>query len=302
MNETQYNVTNNTINTASVGIPAPEKLNEFIDWWKVVLTTAAISGLLSYYLMVILVLCPVYGACAHIHCFCDGVKNICGWFGEHNSREEPLNPFIDSKELPISTLLKRKQSFCFHVIFWANLAVFISCTVVFFIILADEIGSNTPWMEGIDIAGLAAQFGSQFCAILSCFIFSKVAYAVSTICDDMGKKLARVNRRADDESWDMLLNELRNAHYIPDDNEIAQSRTPHLTTLKKIDQWYVKTVKSSLDPYGTWFAFHWVLYTLTAFLSISYFAEAIIEELYGFNHNKCFHAWEQHYVQTEPCL
>ena len=90
MNETQYNVTNNTINTASVRIPAPEKLNEFIDWWKVVLTTAAISGLLSYYLMVILVLCPVYGACAHIHCFCDGVKNICGWFGEHNSREEPL--------------------------------------------------------------------------------------------------------------------------------------------------------------------------------------------------------------------
>ena len=167
--------------------------------------------------------------------------------------------------------------------------MFISCTVVFFIILADEIGSNTPWMEGIDIAGLAAQFGSQFCAILSCFIFSKVAYAVSTICDDMGKKFARVNRRADDESWDMLLNELRNAHYIPDDNEIAQSRTPHLTTLKKIDQWYVKTVKSSLDPYGTWFAFHWVLYTLTAFLSISYFAEAIIEELYGFNHNKCFH-------------
>ena len=28
---------------------------------------------------------------------------------------------------------------------------------------------------------------------------------------------------------------------------------------------------------------------LTAFLSISYFTEAIIEELYGFNHNKCFH-------------
>lgn len=116
MNETQYILTNNTINTASVGVPAPEQLNELIDWWKVVFTTGTISGLLSYYLMVILVLCLLYGACAHNHCFCDGVKNICGWFGEHNSREEPLNPFIDN-ELPISTLLKRKQSFCFHVIF-----------------------------------------------------------------------------------------------------------------------------------------------------------------------------------------
>ena len=78
--------------------------------------------------------------------------------------------------------------------------------------------------------------------------------------------------------------------YLTDNDiaDIAESGTLHLTTLNKLDSWYVKNVKNSINPYGTWFAVHWVLYTLTAFMSISYFAEAIIEELYGYTHKKCF--------------
>ena len=53
------------------------------------------------------------------------------------------------------------------------------------------------------------------------------------------------------------------------------------TILKKMDQKYTKMVKKSLEPYGTWFAVHWVLYTLTAFMSIAYFAETVTQELYG---------------------
>ena len=50
----------------------------------------------------------------------------------------------------------------------------------------------------------------------------------------------------------------------------------------------MKKVKSSIDPYGTWFAYHGVLYTLTVFMSISYFAEAVIENFNGYDHQSCF--------------
>ena len=82
----------------------------------------------------------------------------------------------------------------------------------------------------------------------------------------MKKTFAWVNRRAGANiiSWDTFLNYLVNQHYLTDNDvaEIAESGTPHLTTLKKLDTWYVKKVKNSINPYGTWFAVHWILYTL----------------------------------------
>ena len=196
-----------------------------------------------------------------------------------------------------STSLGPRQSFYFHLIFIANLGVFFASVGVFIKILVDRISSKNPVLEGLDIAGLVTQFGSQFCAILSCFIFSKVVYAVSSKCLKMEKIFARVN---DMTEWNTFLNDLVNCneHYLIDYDrgKILESDTRHLTTLKKLDSWYVKKVKNSINPYGTWFAVHWILYTLTAFMSISYFAEAIIEELYGYTHKKCFS------THNTPCI
>ena len=116
----------------------------------------------------------------------------------------------------------------------------------------------------------------------------------------MKEKFAWVNRRAGANiiSWNTFVDYLVREHYITphDIDYIAESGTPHLTTLKKLDSWYVKKVKNSINPYRTWFAVHWILYTLTAFMSISYFAEAIIEELYGHTHKKCFS------MHNTPCV
>ena len=63
-----------------------------------------------------------------------------------------------------------------------------------------------------------------------------------------------VNRRAgiNNISWNLFLDCVVNSneHYLTNDDraEIAESGTPHLTTLKKLDDWYVKKVKSSIDP------------------------------------------------------
>ena len=99
-----------------------------------------------------------------------------------------------------------------------------------------------------------------------------------------------IDREADIITLDRSLDDLVREHYLTDGDraEIAESGTPHLTTLKKLDTWYVKIIRSSIAPYSTWFAVHWILYTLTAFMSISYFAEAILEELHGYSHKQCF--------------
>ena len=68
--------------------------------------------------------------------------------------------------------------------------------MVLYNFLADHIGYKNPLLQGLDIVGHATEFGSQFCAILSCFIFSKVVYAVSSQCLEMKKIFAWVNRRA----------------------------------------------------------------------------------------------------------
>ena len=297
-NKGLYNLTNYTANASSFGAPPAESMLQYDDWQKAVFTTATVSGLFSYYLMVILVLCPLYGVCNPCsEMVCNRVASIWKRCGESEAqssaiRETPLNPFVDSNEFKISTLLGPRQSFYFHLIFWANIILFAASVVVFFKIVANRIYSKNPLLHGLDIAGLATQFGSQFCAILSCFIFSKVVYAVSSRCLKMKEIFAWVNRDAyaNRLSWDTFLNYLVNQHYLTDNDvaKIAESGTPHLTTLKKLDTWYVKKVKSSINPYGTWFAVHWILYTLTAFMSISYFAEAIIEELYGYTHKQCF--------------
>ena len=294
-----YDLTNFTVMFTSAGAPSVKSRIQCEDWQKVVSTTATISGLLSYYLLVILVLCPLYGMCNPC-CknVCECVASIwrnCGERGAQSSAvgETPLNPFVDSNDSEISTSLGPRQYFYFHLIFWTNL-LFTAKVVVFFTILKDDIGSKDFSMTVLDIAGFAAQFGSQFCAILSCFIFSKVAYAISSKCLEMKKVFSWVNRRAgiNHISWNLFLDRLVNSneHYLTNNDraEIAESGTPHLTTLKKIDDWYVKNVKSSIDPYGTGFAVHWVLYTLTAFMSISWFAEAVIQNLNGYDHQSCF--------------
>ena len=292
-----YNVTNYTVNTASFGAPSAESQSQYDDWQKVVFTTATISGLLSYYLMVIFVLCPLYGVCNPCcKSVCECVASIWRKCGEREARssavgETPLNPFVDSNESVISTSLGPRQSFYFHLIFWANLLLFAANVGVLITILIDQIGSKNRLLQGFDIAGLVAQLGSRFCAILSCFIFSKVVYAVSSRCLEMKNIFARVNE-VNMTEWNTFLNSLVNSnqHYLTNGDiaEIAESGTRRLTTLRKLDTWYVKKVKSSINSYSTWFAVHWILYTLTAFMSISYFTEAIIEELYGYSHKKCF--------------
>lgn len=120
--------------------------------------------------------------------------------------------------------------------------------------------------------GLTFQFVSQLCAIFSCFIFSKVVYSVGTACVDQLPELFKQVDREDNQT-------LRVNSYITEE-DINKRSQMHL--LKATVKWYNSMLNTTLNPFGTWFAIHWVLYTIAAaFMSISYVAETIILELYG---------------------
>ena len=77
-----------------------------------------------------------------------------------------------------------------------------------------------------------------------------------------------------------------NIEWLKDNGYIGQSNInpeSRLHLLKALVKWYNKMLHTTLYPFGTWFAVHWILYTITSLMSISesyYVAESIILELY----------------------
>ena len=157
-------------------------------------------------------------------------------------------------------------------ILFLNNLVYCANVALLFAIFARSVDKNKKVYEIVDAIGLTFQFISQLCAILSCFIFSKLAYSVGNVCvTDLPKWYNQVDR---DENIQSLVD---NGQITQED---VDTNSP-LHLLKAIANWYGRMLHTTLHPFGTWFAVHWVLYTITAFMSISYLAETIILELYG---------------------
>ena len=86
-----HNPTNYTANTTSFGAPSAEPQSQYDDWKKAVFTTGTVSGLLSYYLMVILVLCPLHGACNPcLESVCDRVASTWRNCGEREAQSSAI--------------------------------------------------------------------------------------------------------------------------------------------------------------------------------------------------------------------
>ena len=172
---------------------------------------------------------------------CGDTKNPCNG----DPKLELLNPFYDNISDSQSTLLRSKQSFYFQSILWFNLLTFGLCISTFFALFSMIYNRHDVfWKRFIDIGGLVCQF-----------------YSWHSGADPKGGVQHKQNK---DYRIDL----------------VRKSKT-YVESLKVIDKWYTHTVKTSLHPYGTWFALHWLLYTLTAFLSIAYVIEVVIKELYG---------------------
>ena len=304
-----YNITENMTNITHLFQSSPPSIVQFDDWQKVVFTTATVSGVLSYFFMIHVLYCQYscFNKCKDRMPTMGSVCCLIAKEPQHHTKlrasdnGDPLkyviNPFfdeeytVDENDLTNpniklrSALITPEQSGYFQFIFWLNFLIYTAGVVLFFTLSAGRIISDGSALEVIDIVGLVAQFFSQFCAILSCFIFSKVAYAVSNRCLDLTKcifpmvniKKTQSGSEIETEKWIALKGKFF--------EEEERKDVSHLMILTKMDQKYAKLVKKSLGPYGKWFTIHWVLYTVTAFMSIAYVADLIEMELY--TNEKC---------------
>lgn len=259
---------------------------KYYDWQKVVITTSSVAASLSYFLIVF-ALYSQYECVRYLmdwfKCLCKCIWNADSGPEHHHSQKNDeddkqtvtLDPFDDSEikvemfSCSTSTLLTSKQTLYFLFFLLINILTYLAEISLFISILTEKLTGHKRVIKFLDISLFIVQFGSQFCAIVSCFIFSKVVYGVSNRFLDAAKCIIPKVNTADPKTL------------LPDDLNIQRSNNPHLTLLKRIDQHYVQLMDATLRPYTTWFSIHWVLYTITAFMGVAIVGDAISMELYG---------------------
>ena len=264
---------------ASSEDPSTDLNQEYFDLHKLEFTMATLAGSLSYFIM-------MYILITHYSVVSTGYQNKISsfhkWFRnldlqnrapENEETHTILNPFLHEKEDDgddyQKVVLYAKQICCFYLIFFLSIALFAANVTIFFVIAhAQNIEKDAPddnkkyqGHEYIIYVGLAALFSSQYCAIISCFIFSKVTYAVTIKCSKQIEEYKTCIQRVEE--------------------------TSKILHLQNRDREFVKLSKRSMKPYRFWFAVHWFLYAVTAFVSLAYLTEMIIKLLYGYLGQDC---------------
>ena len=260
------------IPNASITGPTPEYMN----MKKVVVTMATLSGSLSYFIMMY-VLFSNYSF-LHSLCVTKRVKCILNPFPQTADHPDEQNVYYKG------VVFQSKEKLYFYLILSFNLLLFVANIGVLSLIvhmayhiphildhpLSHNIERSYVTQTVIDYVGYVALFGSQYCAIISCFIFSKVAYGVTMKCDGMLAQYRQV--------WN--------------------DRQHGISCLQDKDREFHEISTQSMRPFRFWFTVHWFFYAMTTFASAAYLAETIINWLYGFLHNRCdtVCTWEIVYI------
>ena len=304
----------------------PIKTRQYLDLQKAVITMATVSGSLSYLIMTYVLIVnysylrkPITSlktaVFSQIIKGCNFEKeNADEYKRSHQNLPALLHPFLNGKEDHHDDVhhdykpafLYAKQLFCFYFIFLLNFSLFASNAGTLFVIVQIEDDTNYPKWELIDYFGLAAQMGSQYCAIISCFIFSKVAYAVTIRCHEMLENYNSIvpppadpdaaTPPADPDAApppadpDAAIHPVDPDAAIPPVDPAFPTDPVILRRLERADEQYVDMCNDSMRPYRFWLAVHWVSYAITAFMSIAYLAETIIERIYGTFEHHCGHS------------
>ena len=332
---------NNTNDTLTLlGGIQPENNAEYYNWNKVVISSATVSGFLSYYMIIFFVLIPVYTKCCR--CFKDTscIKVFCtSWHLAFKNKEEILLPFCDRKaddgntQHKQSTVLIGSQKGFFLFFYCLNLLFYFSSLVVFIKIMLGKLKLQKTAditlhdLQEIDIneTGLMCQFISQFCAIQSCFIFSKVAYGISNKCWKLSEEFIKLDKS--DEVfqrylWNMdkvgpwtndrdlitlqplsCLYDYRRHIFEPGNNDLIPNlkadaifftKQARFEALKEIDKNFIKSTNATIIPYSHWFAVHWFLFSITTFMSMAFLFETYIRYIYTHHPKSWQHADRDH--------
>lgn len=295
-----HNMSNESHHNHLINVSAAE-MKKYSNWNKVVISTATIAGVSSYFMIIFLVMLPLY----------NGLRSCCRQPQEGRTDKRScksvsiLSPFFDDGS-GSSTKLEPKQACYFYFFYFSNLFLYASNLIVFAFIMKQRVSHTKRTPCDIDETGLILQLLSQLCAVQSCFIFSKVAYSSVNNFFDILKKFKKIDVEEDelirlvrnDPSIDIYLSKPDYSMKTQDGREVIEEEDTliqdllteqhraspdqaRLYLLQNIYQWSVCSIQASLKPYGLWFSFHWILYTLSAFLSLAFLTDTI--DLYLYN-------------------
>ena len=172
-----------------------DNLNEFEPYAKLVITLFTISSALSFVLFIFALLCTYN--CVWLRKCITRHEDIEHGVGANRDEEnesaevKPLNSFCSSDKIKTSTKLYLPESLYFFILLVSNIILLAGCILSF----ATNHYNKTLYynITHVDIRVEATIFGmymySLLCTIVSCFIFSKLAYSVTRRCLDLYNKL-----------------------------------------------------------------------------------------------------------------
>ena len=253
------------------------------EHWKftTAVTISTFAAFFSYSLMTFFVLIPVNSIrCCSSKCCCS--NGCCTTYGKA-LRDSALSPYNDDDK---SSNLSAKEIGYFFTNYVVVLVFFI-CSFISSIIYAHSVyDQGRCWMNALYLAMMVLHLCSQFCAIHSCFIFSKIIYKVTNKLHNLTTEMNRVNFPISR----MLIKHVQSKTKLVCIQDLLQSQKVEdvergrYQWLQKIDQNFIKQVKPMLKLFGFWFIVHWTLYALTTMLLSAFIVQIIIEVIqYNFN-------------------
>ena len=264
------NCTNSTGNGSSICMLPQEH-------WKftTAITISTIAAFFSYSLMTFFVLIPVNSirCCSSKCCYSNG---CCTTYGKA-LRDSALSPYNDDDK---SSELSAEQTCYFFTNYLFVILLFLCSFVSSFIYVRSVYNQGSCRVNGLYLAMIVLHLSSQFCAVHSCFIFSKIIYKVTNLLQKLAIDMNQVNFQ--EQRKTTAAREIENDKELKELVEVEDNKNVdrgRYHWLLKIDQDFIKQVKPVLELFGLWFIFHWTLYALTTVLLSAFIIQIIIEVL-----------------------
>ena len=239
-----------------------DNMSKFEVFSKLVFLFLTLSSCLSYCLFICVLLCTY--ECNPLRKFMhetqliDDPEKILLLSEDSSSRNNKeseifsLEPFCIDEEIDISTKIYLPESIYFIVILVSNLVLWAACVGVFWTAHFEKEhyyeGEGVRLSRCMEVAGFWMYMYSLLCTIVSCFIFSKVAYSVNYRCLELYKGFIK-----------------------PPDNINT------LDWLIQQDDKFTKMAQQTLYWFEIWFTMHWGFYIATSFLSIALVFDILVK-------------------------
>ena len=255
------------------------------EHWKftTAITISTFAAFFSYSLMTFFVLIPVNSI------LCCSSEDCCTAYGKA-LRDSALSPYNDDDK---SSNLSAKEMGYFFTNYVVVLVFFICSFISSFVYAHSVYNQDYCWMNALYLAMIVLHLCSQFCAIHSCFIFSKIIYKVTNKLQKLATEMDQVNFLCPINTCSELLTKL--ASLVQNEKDAKSKRELECILcllqsdkvekmdrgrylwLQKMDQNFIKQVKPMLILFGFWFIVHWTLYALTSVLLSAFIVQIIIE-------------------------